>query len=219
MKAVPLTPALVDYLDANSMTVNPVLAELAAETSKHPLAIMQITKSQGALMHLLAKLIGARRIVEVGTFTGYSAIAMGAALPADGHLYTLDIDPETTQVAQRYFDKAGLSDRIHLRLGPASDSLAKLLQEYGRGSFDMMFIDADKPGMPTYYEYGLELLRPGGLIIADNVLFGGAVLDPDNHETNPEAIRRFNERVRGDERCDRAMINVADGLTLFRKRG
>jgi len=179
---------------------------------------MQIAPEQGGFMHLLAKLVGARRILELGCFTGYSAISMASALPVGGKLITLDVNPETTAIAKRYFDKAGLADRIELRLGPGLESMAQLLEEFGPGSFDMMFIDADKGNMSNYYERGLQLLRTGGLVVADNVLWSGDVTDPAKTDADTVAIRAFNDKVAADERVDRVMLNVADGLFLARKR-
>ena len=186
--------------------------------AKVPGAGMQIAPDQGALMNLLVKMIGAKRIVEVGCFTGYSAICMAAALPEAGKLITLDIDPETTAVAKRYFASSGLGSKIELRLGPALTSLAKLETEFGSGSFDLMFIDADKGNMPQYYEMGLKLVRQGGLILADNVLWGGSVVDPHSKRPDTDVIQKFNAKLKADERVDRMLLNISDGLYIARKR-
>lgn len=218
MKAIPLTDALHAYIVDHCQSVHPVLPRLIEETRSLPGAMMQVSPDQGALMHLLAKLTGARRIVELGCYTGYSAICLGAALPEGGKLYTLDVNPDTTAIAQRYFGLAGLESKIELRLAPGLETLAQLEQEHGAGSFDMMFIDADKEGMPQYYEWGLKLLRPGGLILADNVLWNGAVVDPSKQDASTVAIRRFNDLVKTDERVDRMLLHVSDGLYVIRKR-
>lgn len=218
MKAMPLTEPLYNYLAHHAMTPNPVLPSLAEETSKLPGANMQIAPEQGAFMHILCKLIHAKRVVEVGCYTGYSAICMASALPKDGKLYTLDVNEETTQVAKRYFAAAALAHLIDLKLGPALTTLPALLEQCGAGSFDVMFIDADKVNMPAYYEWGLKLLRVGGLILADNVLWSGRVIDENDQSADTLAIRRFNDAVKTDERVDRVMLNVADGLFICRKR-
>ncbi len=218
MKAIPLSDQLHAYIVDHSQTINPVLPKLAAETRTLPSAGMQIAPDQGAFMHVMAKLVGAKKIVEVGCFTGYSAICLAAALPDGGKLVTLDINPDTTAVAQRYFAAAGLQSKIELRLGPALESLAELEKEHGAGSFDLMFIDADKENQAAYYEWGLKLLRPGGLILADNVLWGGAVIDDSRQDASTKAIRAFNDKVKGDERVDRMLLHISDGLFVIRKR-
>jgi predicted O-methyltransferase YrrM len=217
MKAIQLTPQLHAYLMAHNPRVSRVLDELAAETSKMPRSQMQIAPDQGALMFMLAKLVAAKRVVELGCFTGYSAICMASALPQGGKLVTLDVDAETTKVAKRYFAAAGLDDKIELRLGPGLDSLAALKKEWGLGSVDLVFIDADKGNMVRYYEQALELLRPGGLVVGDNVLWGGSVADPSDQDDDTKAIRAFNEHVLKDTRVDKSLVNVADGLFLARK--
>lgn len=218
MKTLSLTDDLYAYMLKHAPDVNPVLPRLREETSKLPGAMMQIAPEQGAFMHLLAKLIGAKRILEVGCFTGYSAICLAQALPDKGRLVTLDVNPDTAAVAKRYFAEAGLAEKIDLRLGPALGALAELRQEFGPEAFDLMFIDADKINMPQYYEHGLKLVRPGGLIIADNVLWGGSVVNAGDDRPDTVAIRTFNERLRTDNRVDRVMLNVADGLYLLRRK-
>ncbi len=218
MKGIPLTHQIYDYILAHTPPPNAVLPTLAHETRTLPGAGMQIAPEQGALMHLLVKLLGARRIVEVGCFTGYSAISMASALPADGRLITLDVDPNATSVAQRYFAAAGVDNRVELRLGPALTSLQGMMTEFGPGSFDMMFIDADKANSLKYYECGIELLRSGGVIVCDNALWDGTVADPENQEQSTNILRRFNEHIAKDDRVDRVMINIADGLYICRKR-
>lgn len=218
MKAIPLTGELHAYIVDHCQAVNPVLPQLVAETKTLPGAGMQIAPDQGAFMHVLAKLVGARRIVEVGCFTGYSAICLAAALPDGGKLYTLDVNPETAAVAQRYFNASGLANKIELKLAPALETLAQLEKTHGPGSFDLMFIDADKENQAAYYEWGLKLLRSGGLILADNVLWGGAVIDPARQESSTKAIRAFNDMVKADERVDRMLLHISDGLYVARKR-
>jgi predicted O-methyltransferase YrrM len=196
----------------------PVQRRLRAETAVLPRARMQISPDQGALLALLVHLVGARRALEVGTFTGYSALAIAAALPADGKLITCDVSEEWTAVARRYWEEAGLSGRIELRLGPAVDTLAELRRQGGAGSFDFAFIDADKPSYNVYYEACLDLVRPGGLIVLDNMLWGGAVADPADKEEETEALRSLNRKVRDDERVEACLLTVGDGVLLARKR-
>lgn len=218
MKFISGSETLYRYVESHALLPSDVLADLAQETSTHTMARMQIPASQGGFMHLLAKSIGARRALEVGCFTGYSAIAVASALPKDGELHTLDIDPEATAIAKRYFVKAGLAQRIHLHLAPGLQTLALLADKFGTGWFDFMFIDADKGGMIDYYERGLSLVRPGGLILADNVLWSGRVIDSTDHSQDTEAIRRFNQHVRHDKRVDSTMLPMADGIFLARVR-
>ena len=215
-KFTALTPALHDYLVAHSGPPDELLERLAAETeSATDRAIMQIAPEQGALMGLLCRAIGARRALELGTFTGYSAICVARALPADGTLIACDVSEEWTDIARRYWDEAGLADRIELRLGPASDTLAAL---EGSEPFDFAFIDADKTGYPDYWEAVVELLRPGGIAIVDNVLHGGDVIDDDADNEAREAIMRTNEAIAADDRVDSVMLGVADGITIALRR-
>ncbi len=213
-----ITDKVYDYLVANSVREPPVLARLREETATMPMAIMQITPEQGQFMALLVELIGARRTLEVGTFTGYSALSVALALPADGRVVACDISEEFTAVARRYWAEAGVADKIDLRLGPAEETLDALIAEGLSGAFDFMFIDADKQGYDAYYERGLALLRPGGLIAIDNVLWHGAVADPDNQEEETRAIRALNRKVQADERVGISLVPIGDGLMLARKR-
>jgi predicted O-methyltransferase YrrM len=193
----------------------PILAELRQETAKLAGdAVMQIAPEQGAFMALLVRLTGARTIVECGTFTGYSALAMALALPADGKIIACDVNAEWTAIGKRFWAKAGVAERIDLRLAPAAETLAKLPS----GSIDMMFIDADKPGYDTYYEHGLRLLRPGGLLLVDNVLWGGDVARSEKNDADTVALRALNAKIRGDRRVDFAMLPLGDGVTMARKR-
>ncbi|MCA1676079.1 MAG: class I SAM-dependent methyltransferase, partial [Actinobacteria bacterium] len=167
---------------------------------------------------LLCELMGARRALEVGVFTGYSALSVALALPPDGRLIACDVNAEWTAIARRYWDEAGVGGKIDLRLAPAAETLAALLAGGGAGSFDLAFIDADKEGYRDYYELCLKLLRPGGLVVVDNVLWSGQVADPAVHDPATDAIRRFNALVHADERVRVALLPVADGLTLALKR-
>jgi predicted O-methyltransferase YrrM len=180
---------------------------------------MQIAPEQGQFMALLVRLLGARRCLEVGVFTGYSTLAVALALPPEGRVIACDISAEYTAIARRHWDAAGVAGRIELRLGPAADTLDALLAAGGAGSYDFAFIDADKPAYPAYYERCLALLRPGGLIAVDNTLWGGAVADPADQEADTRAIRAFNGRLHGDARVDLSLAPIGDGLSLARKRG
>ncbi|MCY4314443.1 MAG: class I SAM-dependent methyltransferase [Gammaproteobacteria bacterium] len=181
-------------------------------------SMMQISPDQGQFMALMVKLMGAKTIVEIGTFTGYSALAMAQALPPDGRLIACDISREWTLVGRPYWEQAGVSQNIDLRLAPALDTLDELLQSGFKESVDMVFIDADKENGIAYYERSLQLLRPGGLVIADNAFWGGAVADPDNTEVATEAIRDLTRLIHKDSRVESSMIAVGDGLMLARKR-
>jgi predicted O-methyltransferase YrrM len=217
-RTIQMTDRLYDYLLKVSLREPPLLAALRAETAKLPMAGMQISPEQGQFMALLAELIGARRAIEVGTFTGYSALCVAQALPPDGKLIACDISEEFTSVARRYWAKAGLADRIELRLAPALDTLKSLLAGGGAGSFDFAFIDADKTQYDAYYEAILKLLRPGGLIAIDNVLWSGAVADDRKRDADTVALRALNEKLRIDKRISLSMLPIGDGLTLVRKR-
>ena len=179
---------------------------------------MQIGPDQAALFALLVHATGVRRALEIGTFTGYSALAVASALPADGKLITCDVSEEWTRIAQRYWAEAGLSNRIELRLGPAAETLAALRREGAAESFDFAFIDADKESIDAYYEACLTLVRPGGLIAVDNVLWHGAVVDASVTDEETEAIRALNRKVRDDNRVEACLLTVGDGILLVRKR-
>jgi predicted O-methyltransferase YrrM len=171
------------------------------------------------LLALLIHLIGARRALEIGTFTGYSALAVAAALPEDGKLVACDVSEKWTSIARRYWEEAGLSQRIELHLGPATETLAQLLRNGAAGSFDFAFIDADKTNYDAYYETCLQLLRPGGLIALDNVLWGGAVANSSAHDPDTAALRALNMKIRDDTRVESCLLTVGDGVMLARKRG
>jgi predicted O-methyltransferase YrrM len=195
-----------------------ILRDLREETAALPEHDMQIAPEQGALMALLVELVGARRCLEVGTFTGYSSLAVALVLPPDGSLVCCDISREWTDVARRYWERAGVSDRIELRLGPALDSLDALLTEGRAGSFDFAFLDADKVSYPQYADRLLALLRSGGLLAIDNVFWGGEVTDPSADDPSVRAIRSMGRALVEDGRVSLAMVPIADGLTLARKR-
>ncbi|HRI43040.1 MAG TPA: class I SAM-dependent methyltransferase [Fimbriimonadaceae bacterium] len=204
------------YIVENWLREPPVLERLREETAPMEEAGMQISPEQGQFMALLARLLGVRRYLEVGVFTGYSSIAVGLAMPLEGHIVACDVSEDFTAIAKRYWEEAGLSARIDLRLAPANETLARLVEAGER--FDMMFIDADKPNYAAYYEAGLRLVRPGGLIGIDNVLWSGKVADPSVDDENTEAIRALNERLSNDDRIDLAIVPIGDGLTLARPR-
>jgi predicted O-methyltransferase YrrM len=195
-----------------------VLARLREETEVMPQAGMQIAVEQGALLAMLVKLLGGRRILEVGTFTGYSSTAMALALPPDGRIVCCDVSEEFTAVARRTWAAAGVEAKVELRLAPALETLEALLAADGAGSFDLAFIDADKTNYRGYVEGALLLVRPGGLIAIDNVLWSGRVIDASETDEDTQAIRDLNADLATDERFDLAMVPIADGLTLLRVR-
>jgi predicted O-methyltransferase YrrM len=215
---LPLTEELHRYLLANSLREHPALAELRDETSRLPRAGMQIAPEQGQLMAFLVELIGARRVLEIGCFTGYSALAMALALPPDGRLITLEANAEPIEIGRRAWHAAGVADRIEVRLGLAADSLEQLLAEGAAESFDLVFIDADKKSYAAYYERALMLVRPGGLILLDNVLWGGAVADPADQKRQTATLRALNAKLHRDERIALSLLPLGDGLTLARRR-
>lgn len=214
--SIGLSEELNAYLERVGVREPDVLRSLREETALMPQAQMQIAVEEGALLSLLVQLLGARRILEVGTFTGYSSTAMALAMSADGRIVCCDISREFTDVARLAWSAAGVDDRIELRLGPALGTLDDLLQEGASASFDLAFIDADKANYAGYYERALRLVRPGGLIAIDNVLWSGRVADPADTDADTEAIRALNEAIAVDERVDVAMVPIADGVTLAR---
>ncbi len=217
-RSISLTDSLYDYLLNVSLREAPILKQLREETAKLSNANMQIAPEQGQFMALLAQLIGARHCIEVGTFTGYSSLAVALALPADGRIICCDVSQEYTSVARRYWRSAGVENMIDLRLAPAAKTLEALINGGGSGQYDFAFIDADKVNYPRYYELCLSLLRPGGLLAVDNTLWNGRVLDAKDQSEDTQAIRLFNEFVRDDERVDVSLVPIGDGLTLARKK-
>ncbi len=217
-QSLTLSDALYDYLLEVSLREPPLLARLREETAALPRSGMQISPEQGQFMALLAELVGARRVLEVGTFTGYSALVVALALPADGRIITCDVDEDMTAIAQRYWAEAGVADKIDLRLGPAVDTLDALLADGGADTFDFAFVDADKESYDAYYERALALLRQGGLMVIDNVLWSGAVADPEQQDADTSALRALNAKLHGDQRVSLSLLPVSDGITLARKR-
>jgi predicted O-methyltransferase YrrM len=214
-----LLPEAVERYVAFDVThESAVQKKLRTETARLPEAGMQIGPDQGALLALLVRAIGAKRAIEIGTFTGYSALAVAAALPSDGKLVCCDKSKEWTAVAQRYWKEAGVADRIALRLGPALETLRALATEYGAGSFDFAFIDADKTAYDAYYEACLSLLRAGGIVALDNMLWSGEVANRGVRDADTKALRALNAKIRDDERVDSCLLTVGDGVMLARKR-
>jgi len=214
-----LNDALIGYLAENGVREHPVLARCRADTAAlGRVSNMQIAPEQGAFMALLARLIGARRVIELGVFTGYSSLAVALALPGDGRIIACDVSEEWTSRAKAYWAEAGQSDKIELRLAPAAETLDRLIAAGEAGRFDMAFIDADKTGYDGYYEQVLRLLRPGGLILIDNVLWSGRVADPKDESADTEALRKLNAKIKSDERVDMVLLPLADGIMMARKR-
>ena len=213
-----LADDLYDYMVRTTVRDDDILRRLREETLATGWGMMQIAPDQGQFMALLTRLTGARRALEVGVFTGYSSLCVARALGEGGSLVALDVSEEWTAIARRYWAEAGVADRIDLRLAPAVESLDRLVDEGREGSFDIAFIDADKENYDTYYERALVLVRPGGLILIDNVLWGGAVIDDGDQSADTRAIRAINEKVGADDRVDMAMVPTGDGLTIARKR-
>jgi predicted O-methyltransferase YrrM len=209
-----LTDDLQGYVRRHGVREHPALARLREDTATMPMAQMQIAPEQGAFMALLVQLIGARRILEIGTFTGYSSTAMALAMPPEGRMTCLDVSEEWTDRARQAWREAGVADRVELRIGPAAESLRELADD----SFDLAFIDADKTGYDAYYEGCLRVVRPGGLILIDNVLQGGRVADEAADDESVVAIRALNAKIVTDERVDMTLLPIADGLTLARVR-
>lgn len=206
-----------DYL-LDHVREHALLRRLRDETASHPRANMQISPDQGRFMQWLVATLGARRCLEVGTFTGYSSLAVALALPDDGTITCCDVNEEYTAIARRYWAEAGVADKVELRLAPALETLDALLQEGRAGSFDFAFIDADKTSYDGYYERCLKLLRPGGVIAFDNVLWGGRVAEAAVDDEDTVALRALNDKLHGDARVDVSTLTIADGLTLARRR-
>ena len=217
-KTILMDDLLLEYLRQNSVREPDVLQELREETQKLSNSGMQISPEQGQLMAMLVKLVNARKIVEIGTFTGYSSTVMALAMPEDSQLIAFDISEEYTRTARIFWKKAGVDQRVNLVLGNAKESLKDFLQAGEQESVDLAFIDADKSSYAEYYECCLKLIRPGGLILVDNVLWSGQVADASNHDMDTEALRIFNAALSSDQRVDLCMVPIGDGLTIARKR-
>jgi len=217
-ETIGLSGDLLAYVHKVGMREHDDLRRLREETAVHPMARMQISPEQGQFMALLVELIGARKTLEVGAFTGYSALCVAKAIGPAGRVVTLDVSQEYTAIARRHWAKAGVADRIDLRLAPAADSLKAMVAAGESGTFDFAFIDADKTGYDTYYEYALQLLRTGGLIAIDNVLWSGKVVDPTDASDDTEALRTLNAKIAQDQRVTVSLVPIGDGLTLARKR-
>jgi predicted O-methyltransferase YrrM len=213
-----LDDQLYDYVIEHSVREHPAQVELRRATSSHPYAMMQISPEQGQFMALLVRAIGARRCIEVGVFTGYSALTVALALPADGHILACDISDEYTRVGRPFWEAAGVANKIELKLAPAIETLQSRIAGGEAGTYDFAFIDADKGGYDAYYERCLDLLRPGGLIAIDNVLWSGHVARLPAKDADTAALQALNDKLHYDERVDLSLLPVGDGLTLARKR-
>lgn len=216
-RTIEITDALQTYLRDVTLREDDILRDLRQETAKHPRAEMQISPEQGQFMTLLANLGNARTALEIGTFTGYSAICVARALPADGKLICCDVSPEYTDIARRYWQRAELASRIDLRIAPALETLGELRASGAEATFDFIFVDADKENSDAYYEHSLALLRPGGLFLNDNALCGGKVTAPETDSSAAE-IDALNRKVIADTRVDASLIPIGDGLLLARKQ-
>lgn len=216
-KTLTINDQIYDYLLSVSLKETDAQRELREETAKLKQAMMQISPDQGQFMALLVKLMNAKRIIEIGVFTGYSSLCMALAMPDDGRIVACDINKKYTDIARRYWQKAGVADKIELMLAPAIETLDKLLQQGEQNTYDFVFIDADKPEYPDYYERSLQLVRPGGLIVIDNVLWYGKPADPDEKDKDTQAIREFNQKLFNDKRVQISMLTIADGVTLAMK--
>jgi len=213
-----ISDPLYDYLLSVSLREPEILQALRQETASHPMSQMQIAPDQGQLLALLVKLMGAKRALEVGVFTGYSSLVVALALPPDGKLTACDVSEDYTSIARRYWEAAGVADKIDLQIAPALETLDRLLADGAAGSYDFAFIDADKSGYPDYYDRALQLLRPGGLMAIDNVLWSGRVADPQEQDNRTSLIRQFNQMLHQDQRITLSVLSIADGLTLALKK-
>lgn len=217
-KTLGISEELAAYVREVGTREPEALARLREETASLPQHGMQVSAEQGAFLALLVELIGARRCLEVGTFTGYSSTAVALALPENGQIVCCDVSEEWTSIARTYWSEAGVADKVDLRLGPASDTLDELLASGAEGTFDFAFIDADKAGYDGYYERGLRLVRPGGLIALDNTLWSGRVIDDEVTDEDTQAIRALNAKLADDERVTLCLLPVSDGVTLALRR-
>lgn len=216
---IEMTEALMGYIYDNGVREHPVLTKCRETTqAEEDFPMMQIAPEQGAFMALMVKLLGVRNALEIGTFTGYSALAVTLAMGEEGRLTVCDISEDFVAKASNYWIEAGVADQIHAHIGPAAQSLEALIEEGRAGTYEMVFIDADKTGYDTYYEHALTLLERGGLICIDNVLWGGSVADPENTSEDTVALRTLNAKIHRDRRVDMAMVPIADGIMMCRKR-
>ncbi|WGV27217.1 class I SAM-dependent methyltransferase [Halotia branconii] len=213
-----IEPQLYNYLLSTSLREADILRQLRQETANHPMSNMQIAPEQGQFMALLVQLMGAKKTLEVGVFTGYSSLVVALALPTDGKVVACDVSEEFTAIARRYWQQAGVANKIDLHIAPAMETLDNLLAAGAANSFDFAFIDADKSNYDGYYERSLLLVRPGGLIAIDNVLWSGRVADPQEQNNRTKNIRAFNEKLHQDQRINLSLVPIADGLTLAWKR-
>ena len=216
-RTLSMTDELYDYLLTTSLRETPVQKNLREHTAGMEGSQMQIAPEQGQFMALLIRLMNAHKVLEVGVFTGYSSLSMALALPGQGKLLACDVNAEWTDVARQFWRQAGVEDRIDLRLAPAVDTLKGLIESGQQAAYDFAFIDADKENYDQYYELCLQLIRPGGLVVIDNTLWGGDVADPRIQDTDTRAIRALNEKIAADSRVDMSQLPIADGLTLVRK--
>ena len=217
-RTIAITETIYQYLCDHSLREDPILKDLRDHTYAMEERAMQIAPEQGQFMKMLVKLIGAKNAIEVGVFTGYSSLAIALALPEDGRIVACDVNPQYTSVAEKFWVSAGVREKIDLRIGPAKDTLLELINAGLTGTFDFAFIDADKINYDHYYELCLQLIRPGGLITVDNVLWGGAVSDDTINDVDTNSIRALNDKLHQDERIDLSLVPVGDGLTLAMKR-
>ena len=217
-RTLTLNDRLYRYLLDHTLREDQTQRRLREVTAQLEHGVMQISPEQGQFMTLLVELLGAERIVEVGTFTGYSALCMAKGMPEHGELICCDVSEEWTDIGRRFWRVAGVEDRIRLAIGPALDTLDSLISDGQSGRFDMAFVDADKTNYLYYYDRCLTLLRPGGLLAFDNTLWGGAVADTDQQDPDTESLRELNDRLHGDERVSISLLPIGDGLTLARKR-
>ena len=217
-RTIAITESIYQYLCDHSLREDPILKDLRDHTYDMEERAMQISPEQGQFMQMLVKLIGAKNTIEVGVFTGYSSLAIALALPEDGRIVACDVNPQYTSVAEKFWVSAGVREKIDLRIGPAKDTLLELINADLTGTFDFAFIDADKINYDHYYELCLQLIRPGGLITVDNVLWGGAVSDDTINDVDTNSIRALNDKLHQDERIDLSLVPVGDGLTLAMKR-
>jgi predicted O-methyltransferase YrrM len=218
-QSIGLSDPLYQYLLANSVREPEILAKLRAETAQHPLVNMQISPEQGQLMGLLVQLIGAQKCLEVGVFTGYSSLAVALNLPDNGRIIACDVSDEFTSIARRYWQEAGVANKISLHVAPALETLDRLIANGESGTFDFAFIDADKNNYGAYYDRCFQLVRQGGLILVDNVLWYGRVADPAmDNDKRTQAIKQINQQIYDDDRVQISLIPIGDGLTIARKR-